>query len=99
MKLKRVQFLKKKIRIVTFYLSNNIGALLQAKSLRQVIEEYTNNHNVNFYDYMPRGLIFHEIYKPLKTLNISKLCKNLCKNFKIKNGEIKTFFLKQILNY
>ena len=94
MKLKRVQFLKKKIRIVTFYLSNNIGALLQAKSLRQVIEEYTNNHNVNFYDYMPRGLIFHEIYKPIKTLNISKLCKNLCKNFKIKKWRDKNFFPK-----
>ena len=85
---------EKKIRIVTFYLSNNIGALLQAKSLRQVIEENTNNYNVNFYDYMPKELVFHEIYKPLKTFNISKLCKNICKNLKIKKWRDKNFFPK-----
>ena len=67
---------------------------MQAKSLRQVIEKNINNHNINFYDYMPERLVFHEIYKPLKTLNISKLCKNLYKNLKIKKWRDKNFFPK-----
>ena len=69
-----------KIGIITYYWSKNIGALLQAYSLKRFIKEQNKNLEVTFNNYQPKKLIKREHQSQLKTLNPIKYIKALSKN-------------------
>ena len=56
-----------KTEIVTFYWSNNYGALLQAVTLKEYLKKF-HNQDVSFNNYLPKKLIYKE--------NISQLNRN-----------------------
>jgi hypothetical protein len=72
-----------KIRIITYYYTNNYGALLQGFLLREYLREKFPKFDVNFYDYLPKKLIYHEFYKPLITIKPSKFIYNFNKFYKL----------------
>jgi len=74
-----------KISIITYYWSKNIGALLQAYSLKKFIKEQNNDSEVTFNNYQPKGLIERENQSQLKTLNPIKYLKALKKNKSLLN--------------
>ena len=60
------------IEIITFYWSNNLGALIQAISLRELLK-IKLNRKVDFNRYMPKDLILAEKKSQLNKSNLSKL--------------------------
>lgn len=89
-----------KIGIVTFHWSKNIGALLQAISLRDFIKKNSKNAQVNFESYFPEKLLNAENKKNFFSLNIIKFLKikkkNLVLNYWKKNNNFT--FTTQCIN-
>ena len=90
------------IKIFTFYYSNNYGALLQSLCLKEFLEE-NFNLKVDYARYLPRKLLFREIYRPMITKNPSKFYQFLKKSYclgkwKTKMNLPKPRFTKEINN-
>ena len=68
-----------KIKIFTFYYTNNFGAAIQSLCLKSFIEENLNS-TVSYCLYQPKDLIFKEIYRPLITKKPKKFFNVLLKN-------------------
>jgi hypothetical protein len=71
-----------KINIVTFYWSNNLGALIQAYSLKKFIEIETKK-NVRFNTYQPKKLIIRERQSQLNKKNLKIIHKVFLKKIKL----------------
>ena len=56
------------IKIFTYYYTNNLGAQLQSLFLKEFLEK-NFNLIIEYARYLPKKLIFNEIYKPLITKN------------------------------
>ena len=72
-----------RLKIVTYYYSNNYGALLQSLYLKEFLEK-NFEHEVSFSRYIPKKLFFREHYKPLLKKNLKLFLQNLNKFWKIK---------------
>jgi len=72
-----------KIKIFTFYYTNNFGAALQSLCLKSFIEENLNS-TVSYCLYQPKDLIFKEIYRPLITKKPKKFFNVLAKNINMR---------------
>jgi len=71
------------IKIITYYYTNNYGALLQSLCLKTFIENYVEE-KIFYARYQPKKLMFSEIYRPLITKNLSKFSGVLIRNIKIR---------------
>ena len=69
-----------KAGIITFFWSNNIGALIQSISLKEFLNNNFEKIEFDFESYTPKELIFRENKSQLKTLNPIKYIKALKKN-------------------
>mgnify|MGYP000232815897 CR=1 FL=1 len=70
------------IKIFTFYNTNNYGALLQSLCLKEFLRE-NFNLKIEYARYLPKKLIFREIYRPLITKNPFKFYQSLKKNYNL----------------
>lgn len=70
-----------KAEIITYYYSNNYGAVLQAESLKKFVTS-NSNYSVTFSKYTPKRLFFREHYKPLLK-KIFFISFNLSKNISL----------------
>jgi len=70
------------IKIITYHKSTNYGALLQALSLKEFIENEFNTA-VTLDPYQPKKLFFYEFIRPMITRDIKKFFFTFVKNFKI----------------
>ena len=70
------------IKIFTFYNTNNYGALLQGLCLKEFLRE-NFNLKIEYARYLPKKLIFREIYRPLITKNPFKFYQSLKKNYNL----------------
>ncbi len=80
-----------KINIITFFWSNNLGALIQAFSLKNFIEKETKK-KIRFNNYQPKDLIKRERFSQINRKNISIIHKVILKKIKLFNWKRK--FLK-----
>ncbi len=71
-----------KINIITFFWSNNLGALIQAYSLKSFLNTQSS-HTIGFNDYSPRNLILRERMSQINRKNIKFLHEVFLKKFKI----------------
>lgn len=76
-----------KINIITFFWSNNFGALIQASSLKNFIEKEINKTAI-FNSYAPKKLILRERMSQLNNKNLIKFPSILFKKFKLYNWKI-----------
>ena len=80
-----------KINIITFFWSNNLGALIQAYSLKCFVEKELKKIT-KFNDYLPKNLIKRERNSQLNKKNLKIIHKIFFKKFKLFNWK------KQFLN-
>ena len=80
-----------KVNIITFYWSNNFGALIQAVSLRKFVENKFN-FTVNFNSYLPKKLIIRERMSQINRKNLPKIYQLIKKKIILYNWK------KKILN-
>ena len=73
---------KKKFSLITYFYSNNFGAILQAMSLREFILKRFNT-DVHFTKFQPKSFLFHEILKPMMRKRPSIIYEVLKKNIKL----------------
>ena len=66
--------------IITFFWSNNIGALIQSISLKEFLNNNFEKIEFEFENYTPKELVLRENNSQLKTLNPIKYIKALKKN-------------------
>ena len=66
--------------IITFFWSNNIGALIQSISLKEFLNNNFEKIEFEFENYTPKELVLREHKSQLKTLNPIKYIKALKKN-------------------
>ena len=78
------------IKIITFHISTNYGALLQSLSLKEFIENETKQ-NVRMCSYHPNKLLFAEFIRPLITKKFTKFERTIKKNFNIYLWKKKAF--------
>lgn len=78
------------ITLITFHKSTNYGALLQSLSLKEFIENETQQ-NVKMCSYHPKKLLFVEFFRPLITKKFSKFKNTIKKNFYIYLWKKKAF--------
>lgn len=81
-----------KIGIVTFYWSNNLGALIQSYCLNKFLKSLNKNFLVNFNRYQPKKLLMREHLSQLKTYNPIKYFMGLKKNKSLENWKINEGF-------
>ena len=86
-----------KIKIFTFYYTNNFGAALQSLCLKSFIEDNLIS-NVTYSLYQPKDLIFKEIYRPLITKRPKKFFSILAKNINMSIWKKKLKLKKPIHN-
>ena len=70
-----------KINIITFFWSNNLGALIQANSLKSFIQK-KSNQTVSFNSYSPKNLIIRERMSQINRKNFKVLHKVFFKKLK-----------------
>ena len=70
------------IEIITFHKTTNYGALLQALSLKEFIEEKMQL-DVSMCKFHPRKLIYAEFFRPMVTKKITKLIQTVKKNLEV----------------
>ena len=78
-----------KIKLFTYYYTNNYGALLQSLCLKSIIEE-NFDCRVEYNSYQQKDLIFKETYRPLITKYPSKFFKTISKNIQLSLWKKKT---------
>jgi hypothetical protein len=86
-----------KVEIITYYYSNNYGAVLQAESLKKFVTS-NSNYSVTFSKYTPKKLFFREHYKPLLKKNIFHFIQSVKKYFAMKKWKKKNNIEKPIHN-
>ena len=77
-----------KINIITFYWSNNLGAIIQAFSLKSFVEKETDR-SVKFNKYLPKNLVYRERVSQINKKNLNVIHKVLYKKIKIFNWKKK----------
>ena len=91
-----------KINLITFFWSNNLGALIQAFSLKNFIEKETKK-KIRFNNYQPKDLIKRERFSQINRKNISIIHKVILKKIKLFNWKRKLlkcdFPNQKILDY
>ena len=79
-----------KVGIITYYWSNNIGALIQSISLKNFLSKNFSNDDFQFEKYLPKNLILREKKSQLKTLNPIKFIKAINKNLSLSDWKKNT---------
>ena len=69
-----------KTEIVTFYWSNNYGALLQAVTLKEYLKKF-HNQDVSFNNYLPKKLIYKENISQLNRNNLKFILRIIQKKY------------------
>ena len=88
-----------KTEIVTFYWSNNYGALLQAVTLKEYLKKF-HNQDVSFNNYLPKKLIYKENISQLNRNNLKFILRIIQKKYLLYKWKLNIAkFDKPNLNY
>ena len=86
-----------KIKIITYTFSQNIGAILQAYSLREYLKKITKK-DVIYTNYQPLKLYLRENFSFLKKMNIYEFATGIQKFIKILNWKKNNFKIQRYQN-